>query len=889
MNRRAYLVALAALAALSIVFFWKIALTNLILGGVDIFTYFYPYRAAVNEALAAGRLPLWNPDLFMGVPLLANAQAGALYPLNWPLVGLPAPQAINVSIVLHVFLAGAFFYLFARDVLHLPMFAAFGGACVFACGGYVGSLVEHVNQLQAAVWFPLLLWCFERARSARNARFVLLGGAVLALQLLAGHAQVTYISLFALGMWAITPTQISDFKIQIENARRLSANIVARLSTVLGMCVIATGLSAVQLLPTLELSRLSIRGGGMMFREAVAFSLPLSDLLVSLLPTYGFGAPVFSEYIAFVGVLALVCALFGIARAWRTHFPLLLLVLAGVALAVGSFNPLYVIFYKVLPGFGLFRAPARWLFLYVFAVSGFAGIGLQRLVRRFETSSGRWRPTMRMVWPRGLLVAIMVELFIATRSLPYNQPTAPEAYSFLRPAIAFLLSRADGQPSRILSYSDLVWDPGDLMEIHQMFAGQLSSEAIYQYTVAAKAKEIVAPNLALRYHLQSVDGYDGGILPLARFVGLESLFLSAEQVNPDGRLRERLRAIPAARWLDLFNVRYIIADKVFDVWVEGNFYDLGLGLDLDAADRSEHSVDVPTDFATTGMGVISYLRGGASIANGTPVAELLATDSLGKVHSFVLRAGEDTAESEYRGEVAHAQARAVHTLRDQPNAHEYQALFNFDSAVKLQALSIRALQPAGEVVVHGVTLIDASSITGKALVLAPAGHFRLDQSGDIKLYEYTDVAPRAQVVHRVAVIADDNAALARMSQRAFDTRAEIVLADGQAIENDAAATTATVSLYEPEHIMLSTYDPAEGYLFLKDAWYPGWRAWVDGQPASIERADTYFRAVHLDAGPHRVEFRFEPESLRWGAALTALSLLACAATSVWFAWRLRRS
>ena len=89
--------------------------------------------------------------------------------------------------------------------------------------------------------------------------------------------------------------------------------------------------------------------------------------------------------------------------------------------------------------------------------------------------------------------------------------------------------------------------------------------------------------------------------------------------------------------------------------------------------------------------------------------------------------------------------------------------------------------------------------------------------------------------------------------------------------------------------MLSTSDPAEGYLFLKDAWYPGWRAWVDGQPASIERADTYFRAVHLDAGPHRVEFRFEPESLRWGVALTALSLLACAATSVWFAWRLRRS
>src|SRR5205823_3092368 len=158
-----------------------------------------------------------------------------------------------------------------------------------------------------------------------------------------------------------------------------------------------------------------------------------------------------------------------------------------------------------LPGFGLFRVPARWLFLYVFAISGFAGIGLQELVMHVKAPSDQWRPAMRIAWPLALLAAIVVELFIATRSLPYNQPTAPEAYSFLRPSIAFLLSRPDGQPARMLSYSDLTWDPGDLTDMRQMFAGQLSSEAIYQYTVAAKAKEIVAPNLALHYHLQSVD------------------------------------------------------------------------------------------------------------------------------------------------------------------------------------------------------------------------------------------------------------------------------------------------------------------------------------------------------------------------------------------------
>lgn len=57
-----------ALSALTLLFFWKIALTNLILTGLDVFTYFYPYREYAAQAIRAGHLPLWNPYLFLGVP-----------------------------------------------------------------------------------------------------------------------------------------------------------------------------------------------------------------------------------------------------------------------------------------------------------------------------------------------------------------------------------------------------------------------------------------------------------------------------------------------------------------------------------------------------------------------------------------------------------------------------------------------------------------------------------------------------------------------------------------------------------------------------------------------------------------------------------------------------
>ena len=108
------LLAVAALEIMTLAFFWKIALTNLILTGLDVFTYFYPSRAYAAEALRRGHLPLWNPYLFMGAPFLANIQAAVFYPLNWLLIWLPAPKMVARSIVLHVFLASLFAYLYAR-------------------------------------------------------------------------------------------------------------------------------------------------------------------------------------------------------------------------------------------------------------------------------------------------------------------------------------------------------------------------------------------------------------------------------------------------------------------------------------------------------------------------------------------------------------------------------------------------------------------------------------------------------------------------------------------------------------------------------------------------------------------------------------------------------
>ena len=105
------LFALAGLLAL--LFFYRLAFTDLILARGDTFAYFYPYWHIRNAALLGGQLPLWSPDLFMGVPLLANSQLGTFYPLNWIVAPLAPPNGVKLSLLLHTVWAGIGTYALA--------------------------------------------------------------------------------------------------------------------------------------------------------------------------------------------------------------------------------------------------------------------------------------------------------------------------------------------------------------------------------------------------------------------------------------------------------------------------------------------------------------------------------------------------------------------------------------------------------------------------------------------------------------------------------------------------------------------------------------------------------------------------------------------------------
>jgi hypothetical protein len=86
--------------------------------------------------------------------------------------------------------------------------------------------------------------------------------------------------------------------------------------------------------------------------------------------------------------------------------------------------------------------------------------------------------------------------------------------------------------------------------------------------------------------------------------------------------------------------------------------------------------------------------------------------------------------------------------------------------------------------------------------------------------------------------------------------------------------SARVISYRPDEIAIEVESEASAFLFLSETYYPGWKAFVDGQPERILRANYLFRAIELPKGQHQVRLVFEPYSIRAGIAITVITLLA---------------
>jgi len=132
----------------------------------------------VEHMHAMGRLPLWNPYLFGGVPTVEAGSGDILYPPSLLLhLLLPLTSALAWKLILHVYLAGVFMYLAARALNTRRYIALFAGSAYLLSTNLV-SLVwgGQDGKMYVIALFPGALWLLITAIDRRSwVRFLWLG------------------------------------------------------------------------------------------------------------------------------------------------------------------------------------------------------------------------------------------------------------------------------------------------------------------------------------------------------------------------------------------------------------------------------------------------------------------------------------------------------------------------------------------------------------------------------------------------------------------------------------------------------------------------------------------------------------------------------------------
>lgn len=362
-----------------------------------IFEY-YSWRHYARERILAGEVPLWNPYELGGNVLLANSQSAALYPPNILLYVFPLWVGINLVTALHTFLTGCFlFFLLRRYRLGPP--AAMTGALVWMFCGLQVVWTEFQTPTAVLCWLPAGLLAWERAAQSRDWRSgFFLGGAVVALVLLAGHLHFAFYTILAFLLYGVWRTFAAEKRTDLWRP----------LLALAGALAFGVLLSAATMLPVFEMARMNFRGAQDSYAASIGLRLPPKNLLSLLLPNlYGnprdyvafdssgqptggnpyFGAFDFIEYAAYLGIPALLLALAALVSLWKNRTerrwmqPAAFhggLALTGLLLALGT--PLCALFFYGVPGYRQFNATARALCLFSFGTAALAGLGAQAVL-----------------------------------------------------------------------------------------------------------------------------------------------------------------------------------------------------------------------------------------------------------------------------------------------------------------------------------------------------------------------------------------------------------------------------------------------------------------------------------------------------------------------------
>ena len=397
---RPVLAAIAVLTALWLLFFWRILTPSptdrLIFQKGDFTQHYYAFASYQVERLWEGEFPLWNPYNYAGDSFVGNVQFSSFYPPRWLTALFLGQDGLSLEeyqleAAVHYWLASVLMFAFLHAHTRRAS-VALAGSILYAYSGYLtGYPLLQVSVLESVIWLPMMMLGVHHTVSGRVYLGSIVAGVAMAFSLFGGHPQTTmqisYLALLYLAYlgWKKGLTPVA---------------IVTRMASIVA---IGIGLSAIQLLPSLEFTRLSYRVTDYGYMDK-ANGFAAADFFQVVAPGFfGDWSPLY------IGMAGLLLGIGGVLNTRTQRAFWLTVIVIGLFLSLGGGSILYDLFYLVVPGFNVFRQQERAAAVVIFAWIVLACEHLSLLLDDQWDNDGPVRTFQRLLWGFcGLLAASAV-------------------------------------------------------------------------------------------------------------------------------------------------------------------------------------------------------------------------------------------------------------------------------------------------------------------------------------------------------------------------------------------------------------------------------------------------------------------------------------------------
>jgi membrane protein YfhO len=397
----------AALLLLTVLLFRESVLEGGVFYERDVHLIWHPQVEGFVRAVASGAPPLWDPSPAFGQPLLADPAQQVLYPPTWLNLVLPPWVDYTVYAFTHALLSGLAFLALARR-WGLPSAAALAGAAAWVLSGPFLSLVDlGQHHFAGASWIPAVFLAAEIAIERRRTGEVLVLGAAIGVQVLAGSPDVCAMTLGALAAWvAVAHVDWRRWRsaLPLLAGGALALAVGALLSSGLWLATLdVASRSARRALAETVRSYWSAHPAALLetLLAGVPGRLPLSPVARAAL--FEGREPFLASLYVGLPAAGLVAAAFAVRGiGGRRRWALAAIGLGGIGVALGRHAPVYDALTAVLPPLRLFRFPVKAMVIVAFAWAGLVALGAEGWRRAVPGRRWGWMVVLPLTVLAGL-------------------------------------------------------------------------------------------------------------------------------------------------------------------------------------------------------------------------------------------------------------------------------------------------------------------------------------------------------------------------------------------------------------------------------------------------------------------------------------------------------